>query len=447
MPRKPPDNRVGQMLSGIPSGYLIGRLEKGEGKAHLIGPDELRRFLGPGFIQAVASSGSTITVQEEGVTTSAVVTTMNFVGAGVTATGAAATATITVVIDETTIALTDITTNNSSTSKHGFLKKLPNVATQFMDGTGNWTVPAGSGLSATLTSAHIFVGNGSNVATDVAVSGDVTLANTGAVTIANDAVTFAKMQNASAASILVGRGAGAGGGDFQEITLGTNISMTGTVLSAVSGGGSSVDISPFSDGNITKPAAADFTIADDTTTNHGVGSKADLATRGVALTHTQAATPISSQTLFFQAAVSNTLVSMTAYLAPNFGDRNSNWFYGLGVRDNTGKIHAFGIRNNATTLAIYSDFRYTTISSFSTAVNQTGGTFALGRPLWMRLAKVSTNFVFSISLDGENYFTVETISATTFVGATLNDVGIFVVNNLGVASAPLTVDCFSFIRT
>jgi hypothetical protein len=37
--------------------------------------------------------------------------------------------------------------------------------------------------SKTLTSAHFFVGNGSNVATDVAMSGDAALANTGAVTV------------------------------------------------------------------------------------------------------------------------------------------------------------------------------------------------------------------------------------------------------------------------
>lgn len=39
--------------------------------------------------------------------------------------------------------------------------------------------------SSTLTSAHLLVGNGSNVATDVAMSGDATLANTGAVTLKN----------------------------------------------------------------------------------------------------------------------------------------------------------------------------------------------------------------------------------------------------------------------
>ena len=36
---------------------------------------------------------------------------------------------------------TDVATNNASTSKHGFLKKLDNDATHFMDGHGAWSVP------------------------------------------------------------------------------------------------------------------------------------------------------------------------------------------------------------------------------------------------------------------------------------------------------------------
>jgi len=39
---------------------------------------------------------------------------------------------------------TDIATLDSSITAHGLLKKLSNVATQYIDGTGNWTVPAGS---------------------------------------------------------------------------------------------------------------------------------------------------------------------------------------------------------------------------------------------------------------------------------------------------------------
>jgi len=42
------------------------------------------------------------------------------------------------------ITFTDIATNNSSTTKHGFLKKLDNTATNFMNGAGNWAVPAGA---------------------------------------------------------------------------------------------------------------------------------------------------------------------------------------------------------------------------------------------------------------------------------------------------------------
>lgn len=41
------------------------------------------------------------------------------------------------------LALTDITTNNASTSKHGFLLKLNNSATSYMDGTGAWSTPIG----------------------------------------------------------------------------------------------------------------------------------------------------------------------------------------------------------------------------------------------------------------------------------------------------------------
>lgn len=45
-------------------------------------------------------------------------------------------------------------------------------------------IPALPYSPSALTNTHIFVGNGSNVATDVALSGDATLANTGALTLA-----------------------------------------------------------------------------------------------------------------------------------------------------------------------------------------------------------------------------------------------------------------------
>src|SRR4030095_15856838 len=66
-------------------------------------------------------------------------------------------------------------------------------------------------------------------------------------TIANDAVTtakilagnvtYAKMQNVSASSKLLGRGSAGGAGSPEEITLGTNLSMSGTTINAAGGGG------------------------------------------------------------------------------------------------------------------------------------------------------------------------------------------------------------------
>jgi len=70
--------------------------------------------------------------------------------------------------------------------------------------------------------------------------GDITVSGSGATwTIDNDAVTYAKMQNVSGASRLLGRGSASGAGDVQEITLGTGLSMTGTTLSASGGIGGS----------------------------------------------------------------------------------------------------------------------------------------------------------------------------------------------------------------
>lgn len=70
----------------------------------------------------------------------------------------------------------------------------------------------------------------------ITLTGDVTGTGTGsfAATIANDAVTFAKFQNITTARLL-GR-ATAGSGDMEEITLGTNLSFTGTTLNATGGG-------------------------------------------------------------------------------------------------------------------------------------------------------------------------------------------------------------------
>lgn len=74
------------------------------------------------------------------------------------------------------------------------------------------------------------------------LTGDITAgpgSGSQVATIGNASVSYAKIQDVSAADRLLGRGNGGGAGDIQEITLGTNLSMTGTTLNAAGGGGGS----------------------------------------------------------------------------------------------------------------------------------------------------------------------------------------------------------------
>src|SRR5258707_4288263 len=65
------------------------------------------------------------------------------------------------------------------------------------DATNNTFIanPPAGGVSSTLPSAEIIVGNGSNVATAVAMTGDVHISNAGVTTIQAAAVTGSKIAN------------------------------------------------------------------------------------------------------------------------------------------------------------------------------------------------------------------------------------------------------------
>lgn len=95
---------------------------------------------------------------------------------------------------ESALALTDIATNNSSTSKHGFLLKLNNSSTQYMDGTGAWSTPAGSG--GTGAGGPLYVATASaTVANSSAETSIVSATGTGSKTLAANSLAQGKNIN------------------------------------------------------------------------------------------------------------------------------------------------------------------------------------------------------------------------------------------------------------
>lgn len=131
--------------------------------------------------------------------------------------------------------------------------------------------------STTLTSAHLLVGNGSNLATDVAVSGDLTLSNTGAFTIANLAVTNAKIANATIDLTTKVTG-----------TLPTANGGTGTNQTFISGSVIFAD----SSGNFTQDNSMFFW--DDTTKRLSLQGHLDTAALGIVATGSEVGIALTS---------------------------------------------------------------------------------------------------------------------------------------------------------
>lgn len=108
---------------------------------------------------------------------------------------------------------------------------------------GRDTAASGPVEQLTVGGGLAFTGSGGIESS--AYTGDVTKALGGTVlTIANDAVTFAKFQNVSEAR-MIGRGQGSGAGDVQEVIVGTGLELTGTVLTATGGGSGGAGLSGY----------------------------------------------------------------------------------------------------------------------------------------------------------------------------------------------------------
>jgi hypothetical protein len=133
-----------------------------------------------------------------------------------------------------TISTSDLPTITAAGGGTG-LTSLTAHAVLLGEGTGNVAF-------ATIgTAGRLLIDQGAS--TDPAfetMSGDATLASTGAITVAALAITYAKMQHASA-STLLGNPTGSAASP-SEITLGSGLSFSGTTLVASGGGSSTITL-------------------------------------------------------------------------------------------------------------------------------------------------------------------------------------------------------------
>lgn len=123
--------------------------------------------------------------------------------------------------------LTSIGTDGLPVSAQPSFSNISGTATVAQGGTGQTSHTAngillGNGssalsITAAMTDGQILVGQSSAAPLPKTISGDVTVAASGAVTIANDAVSYAKMQNISATQRILGRNT-SGSGDTEEVT-------------------------------------------------------------------------------------------------------------------------------------------------------------------------------------------------------------------------------------
>lgn len=163
----------------------------------------------------------------------------------------------------------------------------------FADTWGDLHVVGSGGGTPALAENHIFVGNASSEATDVAMSGDATIVAAGTLTIANSAVTNAKMANMADQTVKGNvSGGSAAPSDLSKTQLTTLINTATDSLSGALPALTSAQIPVGQSGTVlAKTVTGDVTIAASGATT----IKTDVALAGNPTTTTQAATNNSTR--------------------------------------------------------------------------------------------------------------------------------------------------------
>ena len=150
-------------------------------------------------------------------------------------------------VTDANLVTSDITTNDVSTTKHGFVPKAPNNTTTFLRGDGTWAAPAAGGLTQFVEAENTAAPNATVPVDSLSASGaatniDVAIVpkGTGAfmLDIPDNTATGGNKRGARAVDLSTTRGAAdrvASGAD--SINMGTDSTASGALSIALNGNG------------------------------------------------------------------------------------------------------------------------------------------------------------------------------------------------------------------
>lgn len=252
-------------------------------------------------------------------------------------------------------------------------------------------ITLGTGLTMTGTTLSSSAGLSDTDYGDITVSGSGTV-----MTIDNNAVTLAKIAHAAANSKLLGSGAAGSGANYAELTLGSGLSMSGTTLSVIGGGG----------GDVVGPASAtdNAIVRFDGTTGKLVQSSGVTIDDGDSVTFSQR---VNGASLYLTAAGSTSDPQLL------LNGTTNNWieFGGVGFAD-----PSFTTRSLGTKIVLYPNVGGATVD------------FAIGmgtNALWHSVDSASRNFEWWAATTkvmtltgGGNLSTTGTFQGTTITATT-----------------------------